>query len=234
MEFRRPLIPGRLIKRYKRFLADVDLEDGRQVTAHCANPGAMLGLNMPGLKVWLEPVDNPKRKLQFDFQLVELQSGALAGINTGVPNRIVGEALQNGLIPELTGYDQILPEQRYGTNSRVDFLLQADGRPPCYVEVKNVHLMRQDGLAEFPDCETARGAKHLRDLADVVASGGRGVMLYVVQRDDCDRMCLASDLDPVYASAFEMAHQQGVEALVYRAKLSRKRIKLDIALPFVT
>lgn len=232
MDFKHQLIPGRLVKRYKRFLADVDLEDGRQVTAHCANPGAMMGLNTPGMKVWVEPSNNPKRKLKFDLQLVELATGALAGINTVVPNRIVGEVLRDQSIPELCGYAKVLPEQRYGTNSRIDFLLQADDLPPCYVEVKNVHLMRQQGLAEFPDCVTARGAKHLRDLAGVVSSGGRAVMLYVVQRNDCERMGLAADLDPVYASTFEVVHQQGVEALVYRARLSTKRIKLDKALPF--
>lgn len=232
MDFKSPLIPGRLIKRYKRFLADVDLEDGRQVTAHCANPGAMLGLNTPGMKVWVEPVSNPKRKLQFDLQLVEMPSGALVGINTAVPNRIVGEALRAAHIPDLAEYSEIRPEQRYGSCSRIDFLLKADNLPPCYVEVKNVHLMRQERLAEFPDSVTDRGAKHLRDLANVAATGCRAVMLYVVQRDDCDSMCLASDLDPVYAQTFEMALQQGVEALVYRAKLSTKRITLDKALLF--
>ncbi|MEM7060300.1 MAG: DNA/RNA nuclease SfsA [Pseudomonadota bacterium] len=233
MDFERPLIPGRLIQRYKRFLADVDLEDGRRVTAHCANPGSMMGLKSPGLRVWLQPVDNPKRKLKFDLQLVEMPSGALVGINTSVPNRIVGEALRDYQIPELTEYPHIVPEQRYGSNSRIDFLLQADDRPSCYVEVKNVHLMREEGLAEFPDSVTTRGAKHLKDLADVASAGGRSVMLYVVQRDDCDRMSLAPDLDPAYAQAFDNARQQGVEALVYRAKLSTKRIKLDGALPLV-
>ena len=233
MDFKHALLPGRLIQRYKRFLADVDLEDGRTVTAHCANPGAMLGLNSPGLRVWVEPADNPKRKLKFDLQLVELPNGALAGINTGVPNRIVGEALTAGRIPELAGYADVLPEQRYGTNSRIDFLLRGDDRPDCYVEVKNVHLMREAALAEVPDSVTARGAKHLQELAKVAQNGARAVMLYVVQRDDCDRMCLAADMDPAYAAAFDAARQQGVEALVYRAKLSTKRITLDDALPFL-
>jgi len=227
-----PLIPGRLIKRYKRFLADVDLEDGRTITAHCANPGAMLGLKTPGMKVWVEPADNPKRKLQFDLQLVEMPSSALVGINTAVPNRLVREALHAKKIPELAAYSDVLPEQRYGGNSRIDFLLRSVDLPPCYVEVKNVHLMREHGIAEFPDSVTDRGAKHLRELANVVSAGGRAVMLYVVQRGDCDQMNLAADLDPVYAQTFEKARQQGVEALVYRAKLSTKRIKLDKALPF--
>ena len=224
MDFKHALLPGRLIQRYKRFLADVDLEDGRKVTAHCANPGAMLGLNTPGLKVWVEPADNPKRKLQFDLQLVELAGGALAGINTAVPNRIVGEALRDGRIPELAGYSEILPEQRYGTNSRVDFLLRSDGAPDCYVEVKNVHLMRDAGLAEFPDSVTSRGAKHLAELANVVAQGARAVMLYVIQREDGDAFSLASDIDPTYAKAFEEACAAGVEALAIRCQITPQQI----------
>ena len=232
MEFAEDLVPGRLIRRYKRFLADVELTDGREVTAHCANPGAMLGLAEPGTPVWLEPNDNPKRKLRFAWRLVELEGGGLAGIDTGVPNRIVGEALAAGRVAELAGYAEIRAEQRYGTNSRIDFLLSgAQGR--AYVEVKNCHLMRRPGLAEFPDCVTARGAKHLRELAEMVRAGHRAVMLYVVQRDDCDRMGLAADLDPVYAAAFVQARALGVEPLVYRARLDRKRISLGRALPFV-
>ena len=193
----------------------------------------MLGLNMPGLKVWLEPVDDPKRKLKFNLQLVELDTGAMVGINTGVPNRIVAEALKGGEIPELSTYDVVRPEQKYGTNSRIDFLLSDGMAPDCYVEVKNVHLMRRMGFAEFPDSVTKRGAKHLMDLSDVVASGHRAVMLYVVQRDDCQSMGFAADLDPTYARAFQEARSQGVEALVYRAKLSVKRITLESALPLV-
>ncbi len=229
MEFETPLVPGRLIRRYKRFLADVELADGREVTAHCANPGAMLGLNQPGLRVWVEPNDNPKRKLKHAWRLVELPGG-LAGIDTSVPNKIVAEALHARAIPELEPYDEIRPEQRYGENSRIDFLLT--GPRHTYVEVKNVHLMRHPGLAEFPDCVTARGAKHLRELAAMVRAGHRSVMLYVVQRDDCDRMMLAEDLDPSYAEAFRNAHAEGVEPLVYRAILSSKRISLGRALPF--
>ena len=232
MEFAEALIPGRLIRRYKRFLADVELADGREVTAHCANPGAMLGLADPGMRIWLEPNDNPKRKLKFAWRLVELPDGALAGIDTGVPNRIVGEALAAQAIPELAGYETVRAEQKYGQSSRIDFLLSgASGQ--TYVEVKNCHLMRKPGLAEFPDCVTARGAKHLRELADMVQAGHRAVMLYVVQRDDCDRMALAADLDPDYASTFDAARALGVEPLVYRAKISSKRISLGRALPFV-
>lgn len=231
MEFERPLIPGRLLRRYKRFLADVELEGGREVTAHCANPGAMLGLNAPGTRIWLEPNDNPRRKLKYAWRLVELPGGAMAGIDTGVPNRIVAEALAARAIPELSDYDAVRPEQRYGQNSRIDFLLT--GPRETYVEVKNVHLMREDGLAEFPDCVTARGAKHLGELARMAEAGHRAVMLYVVQRDDCERMALAADLDPAYAAAFQAARARGVEPIVYRARLDTNRINLGAALPFV-
>ena len=216
MDFDRALIPGKLIRRYKRFLADVELADGQTVTAHCANPGAMLGVQDAGATVWLEPNDNPKRKLKYAWKLIELPGGHMAGIDTGVPNRVVGEALAAGAIPELAGYPTIRPEQRYGTNSRIDFLLTAPDRPDCYVEVKNVHLMRTPGLAEFPDSVTKRGAKHLDDLAAEVARGHRAVMLYILQRSDCDRMTLAGDIDPTYLSTFVKAAAAGVEALTYR------------------
>lgn len=230
MDFAKPLVPGRLLRRYKRFLADVELEDGRVVTAHCANPGAMLGLNEPGSRIWLEPNENPARKLKFTWRLVDLPGGYRAGIDTGIPNQIIAEALADRSIPELD-HEGVRAEQRYGANSRIDFLL--DGPRQTYVEVKNVHLMREDGLAEFPDCVTARGAKHLGELAAMVADGHRAVMLYVVQRDDCDRMALAADLDPRYAEAFLQARRAGVEAIVYRAILSTERITLGPALPFV-
>ena len=231
MDFARPLIRGRLVRRYKRFLADVELEDGHTVTAHCANPGAMLGLNMAGLTVWVEPNDDPKRKLKFTWRLVDLPEGK-AGIDTGVPNRVVAEALRAGLVPELSAWDTVRPEQRYGTNSRVDFLLQANGLPDAYVEVKNVHLRREGRLAEFPDSVTARGAKHLGDLADVVRQGHRGVMLFCVQRDDCDAFDLARDIDPGYAAAFDDALAAGVEVLVWRCRLTTQSIELDQAIPY--
>lgn len=230
MEFERPLIPGRLMRRYKRFLADVELQDGREVTAHCANPGSMLGLNAPGMKVWLEPNDDPKRKLKFSWKLVELETG-LAGIDTSVPNKVVAEALAARQIPELAAYTTVRPEQKYGQNSRIDFLLTGDGLPDAYVEVKNVHLMRTPGLAEFPDSVTARGAKHLADLAAEVAAGHRAIMLYVVQMDGPDRFDLARDLDPAYGLAFDSATSGGVEVLVWRCMLGLNRITLDCPIP---
>ncbi|MEM7424189.1 MAG: DNA/RNA nuclease SfsA, partial [Pseudomonadota bacterium] len=229
--FARPLVPGTLIRRYKRFLADVELPGGEIVTAHAANPGAMLGLNMPGLRVWLEPNDDPKRKLKYTWRLVELPAGGIAGIDTGVPNKLAAEALHRQQIPELAAYQSIRAEQKYGKNSRIDFLLTADGLPDAYLEIKNCHLMREPGLAEFPDCVTERGTKHLGELSAMVGLGHRALMLYVVQRDDCDRFDLARDLDPAYGAAYERARAAGVEVLVWRCTLSTQRIALDRALP---
>ncbi len=232
MDFPLPLVRGTLLRRYKRFLADVMLEDGREVTAHCANPGAMLGLNAPGLPVWLEPSSDPKRKLRWSWRLVELPGGEFAGIDTGVPNRIVGEALAAGRVPALAGYTRFRPEVRYGAEkSRIDFLATGDGRPDTYVEVKNVHLRREDDWAEFPDCVTARGAKHLRELGAMVATGHRAVMLYVIQRTDCARFRLATDLDPAYAAAFAVARQAGVEAVAHATRISPVGVALAEEIP---
>ncbi len=229
MEFAAPLVPGRLLRRYKRFLVDIELASGEVVTAHCANPGAMLGLNMPGLKVWVEPNDDPKKKLRYGWRLVEFgdAGGNWAGIDTAVPNRVVGEALRTRRIPEFADYRQIRPEVRYGANSRIDFLLTGAGLPDAYVEVKNVHLMRRHGLAEFPDSVTRRGAKHLDELATMAAAGHRAVMLYCVQRTDCDRLALAADLDPGYAAAFDRARAAGVEAMAWACTITVQGIALD-------
>ena len=234
MRFPSPLVPARLIRRYKRFLADVRLEgDGREVVAHCPNPGAMTGLAEPGMRVWLEPNDDPKKKLKFGWRLVELDGGKLAGIDTSVPNKVVGEALRAREIEALSAYGTVQPEVRYGENSRVDFLLSEPGLPEAYVEVKNAHLRRDGTLAEFPDCVTARGAKHLADLAAVRAAGARAVMLYLVQRDDCDAFALAADIDPTYAAMFDSAREAGVEALVYGTVLSRDGVGIGAPMPLV-
>ncbi|MBT4710385.1 MAG: DNA/RNA nuclease SfsA [Alphaproteobacteria bacterium] len=224
-----PLIRGTLVRRYKRFLADVALDSGGEMTVHCPNPGAMLGLTEPGIEVWLSKSDNPKRKLSHTWELAHVDGG-LTGVNTMVANRIGEEAIGGGVVPELDGYANLRREVKYGKNSRVDLLLQGDDRPDCYVEIKNVHLMREAGLAEFPDSVTARGTKHLGELAAMVKAGHRAVMLYVVQRGDCDRFALAADIDPAYASAFADAKAQGVEAIAYGCALSVKEIVLNKAL----
>jgi len=227
MRFQTPLVPARLVRRYKRFLADAVLEaDGRAITAHCPNPGAMLGLNAPGSRIWLEPNDDPKRKLRFGWRLVDLPGGHMAGIDTAVPNRIVAEALAASAIPALADYGTARPEVRYATRSRVDFLLRDPGMPDCYVEVKNVHLRRRGDWAEFPDCVTARGAKHLRDLSAMVAAGHRAVMLYVVQRTDCARLRMAADLDPAYAAGFAAARDAGVEMLCHGTRIDTHGVTL--------
>ncbi len=198
MRFPDPLIPGRLLRRYKRFLSDVELEGGEVVVAHCANPGAMLGLVEPGSEVWLSPSRNPARKLKYSWELIQV-NGQLVGINTGWPNRIVEEAVRADAVAELTGYASLRREVPYGRNSRIDLLLEDADRPPCYLEVKNVHLRRRAGVAEFPDSVTKRGAKHLAELSDVAQSGARAVMFFLVQRGDCTRFEVAADIDPVYS-----------------------------------
>ena len=234
MRFSTPLVPGRLIRRYKRFLADVELETGGEVTAHCPNPGSMMGLSDPGLRVWLEPNDDPKKKLKYGWRLAELGGDHWSGIDTAVPNRVVGEALAEGAVAELAAYGQVRPEVRYGTNSRVDFLLTGPGLPDTYVEVKNVHLRRNADWAEFPDSVTARGAKHLAELSEMVAQGHRSVMLYLVQRTDCARFRLARDLDPTYGTAFDAARAAGVEAICYDTRITRDGVWLNRALPIDT
>ncbi len=230
MRFPEPLIEGRLRRRYKRFLADVELPSGEVVTAHCANPGAMLGLAEPGAEVWLSPQSGSGRKLAYSWELIRV-GRHLVGINTGRPNALVAEAIAAGGIAELAGYPELRREVKYGENSRIDILLYGGGRPDCYVEVKNVHLMRAVGLAEFPDSVTARGTKHLAELGRIAAAGQRAVMLYLVQRTDCLAFALAEDIDPAYAAAFTEALASGVEALCYNCILSLDRIVVNRALP---
>ena len=225
MRFPSPLVPGRLIRRYKRFLADIDVDGAGQVTVHCPNPGAMLGLDAPGLRVWVEPA-LPGRKLPFAWRLAELPGGHWAGIDTAVPNRVVKEALLARSVPALAAYGTVRPEVRYGARSRVDFLLTEPGLPDAYVEVKNVHLRRTGDLAEFPDCVTERGARHLAELAAMVAEGHRAIMLYLVQRTDCARFALAGDLDPAYARAFAAATDAGVETIIYDTSISPEEVTL--------
>jgi len=236
MRFATPLIPATLVRRYKRFLADVVLPSGEELTVHVANPGAMLGLVAPGGTVWLSKSDNPKRKLAYSWELVAVDFGVgpeLVGINAANPNALVAEALAAGSIPALAGYASVRREVKYGKNSRVDFLLSSPDQPSCYLEIKNVHLMRKPGLAEFPDSVTARGAKHLDELAAMVAAGHRAVMLYLIQIGSAARFSLARDIDPAYAAAFDRARSRGVEAIAYRCALTPSSITVADAVPIV-
>jgi len=227
MRFQTDLIPARLIRRYKRFLADCILEDGREITAHCANPGSMMGLADEGMKVWLEPNDDPKRKLNFGWRLIEHENGHFTGVDTSVPNRALRETLEQQRIPELAAYETVRPEVKYGVKSRIDFLLTQDGLPDCYVEVKSVTLSRTVGQAEFPDSVTKRGAKHLLELSNMVAQGHRAVMLYLVQRTDCTSFTLASDIDQVYHAAYLAARDAGVETLCIGTKITAQEILIE-------
>jgi sugar fermentation stimulation protein A len=194
----------------------------------------MTGLNAPGARVWLSKSANAKRKLAHSWELVEVDFGGgaeLVGINTAHPNALVAEAIAAGRIPELAGYAAVRREVRYGKASRVDFLLEGTGRPPCYLEIKNVHLMRQPGLAEFPDAVTARGARHLAELSAMVTAGARAVMLFVVQIGSADRFALARDIDPAYGQAYDDARVAGVEMLAYRCRIAREGIEVLDAMP---
>lgn len=230
MQFPDTLIPGRLIRRYKRFLSDIEMPDGAVVVAHCANPGSMLGLATPGMIAWLSPATNPARKLKYSWELVE-SDGALVGINTGRANALVAEALDQGRLKELREFKAMRREVPYGDNSRVDFLLQSEETGDCYLEVKSVTLKRSGKRAEFPDSVTARGAKHLRELAKIAQGGQRAVLLFVVQRGDCEAVSVAADIDPAYAGALNEAMAQGVEVLCYSCKVSPEAVVLDAGLP---
>lgn len=222
MKFAAPLVEGVLVKRYKRFLTDVKLPSGEIVVAHCANPGSMLSVNEPGARVWLSPAQNPARKLKFTWEIIEVSSH-LVGINTAHPNLIVSDAINAGKIKELKGYDSLKREQKYGKNSRIDILLTSEGKPPCYVEVKNVTMKRGPGPkdpAEFPDSVTARGAKHLVEMSDMVKKGARAVMVYLVQRADCTSFTITADIDPTYAKELKKALAAGVEAVCYGCEVS--------------
>lgn len=230
MRFQTPLVPARLLRRYKRFLADALLEDGREVTVHCPNPGAMLGLDAPGARIWLEPVSGRGRKLPFSWKLVELEGGHLAGIDTAMPNRVVGEALAAGAIPGLEA-EAFRAEVPIAPGSRTDFRLTLACGTPLWLEVKNVHLRRESDWAEFPDCVTVRGARHLAVLSERAAAGERAVMLYLVQRTDCARFRLADDLDPAYARAFDAARIAGVEMRAFASTITQEGVWLAEELP---
>jgi sugar fermentation stimulation protein A len=239
MKFATDLVPATLLRRYKRFLADVELADGTATTVHVANPGAMTGLQTPGSPIWLSRSSSATRKLPYSWELIEADFGGgpeLAGVNTTHPNAIVAEALAAQAIPELRGYARTRREVKYGQGpdggrSRIDFLLESPDRASCYVEVKNVHLMRRPGLAEFPDSVTVRGAKHLDELAWAVASGHRAVMLFVIQIGSAKALTLARDIDPAYGRAFDRACGAGVETIAHVCRLNRGEVVLAGPVP---
>lgn len=232
MEFEHKLIRGALIKRYKRFLADILLDNGETITAHCANSGSMMGLKDEGNIVWVSPQTNPKAKLRYKWELVEV-AGCLVGINTSHPNRLVQDAITDGTITELEGYQNLRREMKYGQNSRIDIFLSGSSLndADCYVEVKSVTLSRKKAIAEFPDSVTVRGTKHLKELTQMVADGHRAMMVYLMQRDDCTEFRIATDIDPTYAAALDDALYNGVEAVCYGCVLTNKKIIVTGRIP---
>jgi sugar fermentation stimulation protein A len=230
MIFSPSLIPARLVRRYKRFLFDAILEDGSEITGFCPNTGSMRGLTEPGSRIWLSRHDAASRKYAHALELVEAD-GTVVGVNTALPNRLAEEAILAGLVPQLDGFQTLKREQRYGRNSRIDILLEDEGQGSVHVEVKNVHFIRAPGLVEFPDSVTSRGAKHLDEMGDLVEAGRRAAMLFVVQRADCDRLKICTDLDPAYGRAFTRAIARGVEAYAIRCALDRFKIVPESLIP---
>ncbi len=229
------LVCGRLIRRYQRFLADVELDDGTRVTAHCPNTGSMLGCRDPGSRVWLSPARDPKRRTRFTWELVEVSGGALVGIHTGRSNALVREALEAGRIPELSGFSDIRPEVRLsGRRSRIDFRLEWPQGPACFVEVKNVTAAVTDGVALFPDAVSARGTRHLKELASLVREGeGRAALVFCVQRNDVREVRPADEIDPAYGTALRAAMRDGVGVFALGADISPEEILLRSPLPVV-
>lgn len=229
MQFSSSLLRGRLIKRYKRFFADIELSDGAIITAHCPNTGSMQGVLTPGTPVWVSQSDNPKRTLKYTWELAEID-GTYVGVNTQNPNRIVGDALMSGYIPELASYSTIKAEVKYGTeNSRLDYLLTDKDDNRCYVEVKNAHYAKVEHnrrVGIFPDSETTRGVKHLQELMRVVDEGHRAVLIYCLQRRDCDSLRFGVEFDPIYAKTAVMALNHGVEMIPYSCAITETEITL--------
>ncbi len=233
MKFEKPLISGTLIKRYKRFLADVELHDGTKVTAHTPNTGSMQGCSTPGSKAWLSQSHNPKRKYPLSWELVEVSEDTIVGINTSLPNRLVREGIESGVIGELQGYDKIRREVPYGKErSRIDLLLESKYKPACYVEVKNVTLMKNNA-AFFPDAITTRGTKHLRELQEVARSGNRALIFFCIQRQDVRSFSPADDIDTVYGNTLRQVMKNGVEALAYSCGVSPLEIMFDRKVPVI-
>jgi sugar fermentation stimulation protein A len=221
MKFPQPLLKGTLIKRYKRFLADIKLDNGKYIIAHCPNSGSMMGCKTPGSLVYVSKNSNKKRKLKYTWELISINNNWV-GINTNHPNKLVKEAIENSKIPELTGYDNIRTEVKFGCSSRLDLLLEGP-QGLCYVEIKNVTLV-ENRTALFPDAVTERGQKHLRELMNVVAQKHRSVIFFVVQREDTDSFSCADNIDPTYGKLFREAIQKGVQPLVYQTHTSPQEI----------
>jgi sugar fermentation stimulation protein A len=228
VKFEQPLRAGRLIKRYKRFMADVELDDGEVITAHCPNSGSMATCKDPGQPVRLLYVDSPKRKLKYSWELYHSGQGWV-GINTQRPNALVAEAIEAGEVPELRGYGGLRREVKYGQNSRVDILLEGEGQRPCFVEVKNCTLLAPDGRIRFPDAVTERGRKHLDELIQTVQEGNRAVMFFLVNREDGDGFGPADHIDPAYGRRLREAAEAGVELLAYRTRISEEAMSLGEA-----
>ncbi len=224
------LTQGTLISRYKRFLADVRLETGDLVTAHCPNSGSMTGCSRPGQPVYLSVSDNPKRKLKYTWEIIEMP-GSRVGVNTLVPNRLVRQCAESGVIPELSGYDRIKPEVRAGDHTRFDLMLTRDDAARCYVEIKNCTLV-ENGIGYFPDAKTQRGKNHLEELQRQVKLGHRCIMFYLIQRMDAQSFTPAHGIDPAYGAELRRAVENGVEILVYDVDLDLRRIRLGRALPW--
>lgn len=229
MRFLPPLEPAFLIKRYKRFLADVRLLTGETITIHCPNSGSMKGIQVPGTQIWIRRSPNPNRKFAYTWELSQ-ENGILVGVNTHLPNLLVSEAFTHKELDLFKAYSSFKREVSVGKNSRIDFLLFPEEGPLCYVEVKNVHL-NLDGQAAFPDSVTTRGTKHLLELMTLKAQGFRTIMLYIVQRMDLPRFTVAENIDPVYAVTLKKALNFGVEAFCYRCNVSVDGVSLDSSLP---
>jgi sugar fermentation stimulation protein A len=224
-----PLISGKLIRRYKRFLADVRLDTGETVIAHCPNSGSMKGCAVPGCPVWLSVSDNPRRKLKYTWELIKTPA-SMIGINTLVPNRLVRTAVETGLIPELAGYGTVRSEVTVRKGTRLDLFLEEPGRRRCYVEIKNCTLVK-DGTAMFPDAVTVRGQKHLDELMDLVKTGHRGVIFYLIQRMDAVRFTPAAMIDARYARKLRMARDSGVEVVIKDVRIDLQRIQIHRSIP---
>ncbi len=229
MDLPAPMVEGTLVRREKRFLAHVRLDDGREVIAHCPNPGRMTSCGSPGDRVWLSPARNPRRKLAWTWE-VALPGGVAVLVNTQHANRLVREAVEAGRIPELAGYASVRAEVRAG-GSRFDLLLEDPARPPCWVEVKSVTLRLAPGVGAFPDAVTARGRRHVEELAERARAGDRAVLFWCVGRGDVEVVRPADEVDPAWGAALRAAVADGVEVLAWRARVDRERAVLDRPLP---